>query len=42
MAIYMLVCLNEFKVEKELKDTPIAREYPEVFPDDVESLPPEK
>jgi hypothetical protein len=39
---YLVVYLSDVKNSVYVDSLPIVRDFPEVFPDDIESLPPER
>jgi hypothetical protein len=39
---YLVVCVNDVKKSVNVDSLPVVRDFPEVFPDDIESLPPER
>ena len=39
---YLIVCMSNVKNPVCVDSLPIVREFPDVFPDDIESLPPER
>jgi hypothetical protein len=39
---YLVVCVSDAKKSVNVDSLPVVRDFPEVFPDDIESLPPKK
>ncbi|KAI3754879.1 hypothetical protein L1987_54671 [Smallanthus sonchifolius] len=39
---YLVYVIDECKEVKELGDVPVVREYPEVFPEDLPGIPPDR
>jgi hypothetical protein len=39
---YLIVCINNVKNPVHVDSLPIVQDFPDVFPEDIESLPPER
>ena len=40
--VYMILCNLEIEMKASICDLPVVREFPEVFPEDISGLPPER